>query len=596
MTELPKTLTCFLFHFIKKQKFGFAFMAVAMMIWAMNESLYPYFVRLLINDIEKLQLGLKDPYTTLAIPLSAIFIMWLIMKLAMRALGVVMVYVWPQFRKNIRQATFNYVQDHSHRFFINNFAGNIANKISELPRACEQILETLILSFFAFFVTFFLSLVIIYQISPVFGHILIVWIVLFMTLTFLYIGRINRAAEDHAESVAVLNGQVVDSISNVTIVRLFARTRHELNYLGRYQNIEVKKSQYAVWVTEELNIFRGLLSLVFIVLMFVTLVYGWNQRWVTLGDFSLIAISAFNLMGHIWHAAHNVSHVVKEIGTVQAALSSTNEIHDIRDVPHAPVLEICRGEIVFDHVTFHYKRNSNVFNDKTVRIASGQKMGLVGFSGSGKSTFANLIMRFYDIQSGRILIDGQDISQVTQDSLRSQIAMVSQEPILFHRSIMENIRYGRLEATDDEVYEAARQAHCDEFIQHMEQGFLTVVGERGSKLSGGQRQRIAIARAILKNARIVIMDEATSALDSATEQLIHDSFNNLIKNSTALLIAHRLSTLKDMDRILVFHKGEIVEDGSVEDLLSRKGHFARLWQTQSQGLSLQSNSLAAEVI
>ena len=589
MIQLPKTLNSFLLYFIKKQKIGFGYMALSMAIWAINEALYPYFVKILVNDVEKLQPGLESPFYALAFPLSALFISWLIMELAMRSLGIVMIYIWPKFRKNVREATFDYTQGHSHSFFANNFAGNIANKISELPRACEHILDIFIMSFFAILLTFFISLLIIYQINPIFGHILVTWAICFMVLTFVYIGRINRASEAHAEAVAVLNGQVVDSLSGMMNVRLFARTRHELNHLGQYQNIEIKKSRYAVWVIEELNIFRGVLSLGFIVVMFSTLVYGWNQEWVTLGDFSLIAITSFNLMGLIWHCAYNITHVVKEIGVVQAALSLTNKPHDVQDVLHAKSLEIYRGEILFDHVTFQYKRNSNMFEDKTIKIEAGQKVGLVGFSGSGKSTFANLIMRFYDIHSGRILIDGQDISQVSQESLRSQIAMIPQEPVLFHRTIMENIRYGRLEATDEEVYDAAHRAHCDEFIHHMEQGFATVVGERGSKLSGGQRQRIAIARAILKNAPIVIMDEATSALDSATEQLIHESFNDLIKNSTALLIAHRLSTLKNMDRILVFHKGEIVEDGSVDELLNSRGHFAKLWQAQSGGLLPESD-------
>lgn len=570
-------------------------MAVTMAIWAINEALYPYFVKILVNDVEKLGHGIDSPFHALAFPLGALMTSWLIMELAMRSLGIVMMYIWPKFRKNIREATFNYTQGHSHSFFANNFAGNIANKISELPRACEQILGIFIMSFFAILLTFLISLIIIYQVNPIFGHILVIWVIFFMILTFFYIGRINRASESHAESVAVLNGQVVDSLSGMMTVRLFARARHELSHLGHYQNMEMKKSRHAIWIIEELNIFRGILSFAFIVVMFSTLVYGWNQGWVTLGDFSLIAITSFNLMGLIWHCAYNITHVVKEIGIVQAALSLTNKAHDVQDVPHAKSLEVYRGEIVFDNVTFQYKRNSTMFENKTVKIEAGQKVGLVGFSGSGKSTFANLIMRFYDIHKGRILIDGQDISQVTQESLRAQIAMIPQEPVLFHRSIMENIRYGRLEATDEEVYDAARRAHCDEFIQHMEEGYQTIVGERGSKLSGGQRQRVAIARAILKGAPIIILDEATAALDSETEQLIQESFHNLTKNSTALLIAHRLSTLKDMNRILVFYKGEIVEDGSVDELLNKGGHFAKLWQTQTGGL-LPENDEESEIL
>lgn len=210
-------------------------------------------------------------------------------------------------------------------------------------------------------------------------------------------------------------------------------------------------------------------------------------------------------------------------------------------------------------------------------------MGLVGFSGSGKSTLVNLILRFYDIQSGEILIDGQNICQVTGDSLRQQIAMIPQDPTLFHRSLMENIRYGREEASDQEVFEAAKLAHCHEFIDQLDEKYHSLVGERGVKLSGGQRQRIAIARAILKNAPILIMDEATSSLDSVTEKIIQRSLENLMKNRTTIIIAHRLSTLLHMDRILVFHQGFLVEDGSIQELLNKKGHFSQLWNMQADG-------------
>ncbi len=583
MTPLPKSLFSFLALFFKKQKFGLGYMTLMMTIWAFNEAFYPYFVKILVNEVEKLKPGLEAPFQALAYPLSALFICWLLMELAMRSLGIVSMYVWPKFRRSIRETVFTYTQSHSHSFFANNFAGNIANKISELPRAAEQILDIFIMSFFAVLLTFAISLIIIYQVSTIFGHILVVWVILFMGLTFGYLSRINRASESHAESVAVVNGQVVDSLSGMLAVRLFSQSRYELDYLGKYQDLEMKRARHAAWVIEELNIFRGFLSLAFLVVMFGTLVYGWNQGWVTLGDFSLIAISSFNLMGLIWHCAYNITHVVKEIGVAQAALSLVNTPHEIKDAPGALPLKVTQGEIAFDHVTFQYKRNSNMFENKTVKIKAGQKVGLVGFSGSGKSTFANLIMRFFDIHNGQILIDGQDISKVTQESLRARIAMIPQEPILFHRSIMENIRYGRLDATDEEVYEAARRAHCTEFIQNLDEGFLTIVGERGSKLSGGQRQRIAIARAILKNARIVIMDEATSALDSSTEHLIHESLRDLIQNSTALMIAHRLSTLKDVDRVLVFDKGEIIEDGTFDELLRLNGHFTHLCEMQSGG-------------
>jgi ATP-binding cassette subfamily B protein len=218
-----------------------------------------------------------------------------------------------------------------------------------------------------------------------------------------------------------------------------------------------------------------------------------------------------------------------------------------------------------------------------VTIQSGSKTGLVGFSGSGKSTFVNLILRFFDVSSGKILIDWQDIKQVTQDSLRQSIALIPQDTSLFHRSLMENIRYGRLEATDEEVFEVSKQAHCDEFIRQLPEGYQTLVGERGIKLSGGQRQRIAIARAMLKKAPILILDEATSALDSVTEKYIQESLHELMTGCTTIVIAHRLSTLAEMDRILVFSKGSIVEEGTHQQLLALNGHYAKMWKMQAGG-------------
>ena len=583
MTVLPKPLYAFILHFLKRQRGSFGFIILTMAFWAINEALYPYFVKVLVNQVESLHPGIESPFHALSFPLLSLALCWFLMEISMRSQGIVALYAWPEFRKNIRESVFVYTQGHAHSYFANHFAGSLANKISELPRACEQIVDTFIMSFFATALAFCISLAVVFQVNVIFGIILISWVAVFIGITLLYLTKVNTPAEIHAESISTLNGRIVDSLGGMLAVRLFSRFRYELQYLGQYQQDEIRKSKKASWAIEELNIFRGALSFLFMIVMFAALVYGWNHQWVSLGDFSLITITAFNLMGLIWHCAYNITHIVKEIGVAQAAFSLLNSAHSIQDHPQAKPLKVTRGEILFDHVTFHYKRNSNIFENSTVKIEAGQKVGLVGFSGSGKTTFANLILRFYDIHGGQILIDGQDIASVTQESLREQIAMIPQDPVLFHRTLFENIRYGCLDAPEEKVFEAARKANCDEFIQHLDSGFQTMVGERGIKLSGGQRQRIAIARAILKDAPILIMDEATSALDSVTEKLIQDGLRELLKNRTSLLIAHRLSTLKDMDRILVFHKGQIIEDGTVHGLLRKKGHFAQLWHMQSGG-------------
>lgn len=256
---------------------------------------------------------------------------------------------------------------------------------------------------------------------------------------------------------------------------------------------------------------------------------------------------------------------------------------EIQDKPDAVSLKCNSGQITFNNVKFHYDGTEPLFQNKSITIKTGQKVGLVGYSGGGKSTFVNLILRLYDVTDGAILIDDQDICNVTQDSLRAKIAMIPQDPSLFHRTLMENIRYGKIDASDDEVIEAAKKAHAHEFISKLPQGYESLVGERGVKLSGGQRQRIAIARAILKNAPILILDEATSQLDSVTESNIQESLWELMQDKTTIVIAHRLSTLLHMDRILVFDQGKIIEDGTHQELLDKNGMYRILWNAQIDG-------------
>jgi len=289
------------------------------------------------------------------------------------------------------------------------------------------------------------------------------------------------------------------------------------------------------------------------------------------------------LLGWLWYITFQLTIFVREKATVGNALKLIQQSHGLTDKKNAQPVQITQGEICFGDVTFSYQKNCTVFSQLNLIIPGGQRIGLVGYSGSGKSTFVNLILRFYDVQSGRILIDQQNIANVTQDSLRAQIAMIPQEPALFHRTLMENIRYGRLDATDEEVIEASRLAHCHEFIGKLDDGYNALVGERGVKLSGGQRQRIAIARAMLKNAPILILDEATSSLDSVTEKLIQESLHILMQGRTTIVVAHRLSTLSGLDRIIVFDKGAIIEEGTKEHLLNLHGHFAKLWNMQTEG-------------
>ena len=366
-------------------------------------------------------------------------------------------------------------------------------------------------------------------------------------------------------------------------VRLFSRASYEAYYIESYQQDEIKKSKKASLQLEKMKLFQGLAGLCLVFFMISTLIRGWIAGWVSIGDFSLVTMLFFSMLGMVWFMSYQITVFVREAGKIKAALALINVPFGITDIKDAKDLSISKGEIEFKNVCFTYQSAVTVFNDISVKINSGEKVGLVGLSGSGKSTFVNLLMRFYDINSGEILVDDNNIAKITRHSLRKNIAMIPQEPTLFHRTLMENIRYGRLNASDEEVLQASIKAHCHEFITQLKEGYDSLVGERGIKLSGGQRQRIAIARAILKNAPILVLDEATSALDSVTEQHIQDSFNQIMQKSTTIVVAHRLSTLMGMDRILVFKQGKVVEDGSMKDLIEQNGHFAKLWHEQKNG-------------
>jgi len=317
--------------------------------------------------------------------------------------------------------------------------------------------------------------------------------------------------------------------------------------------------------------------------MLYFLITSWQQEIITTGDFVLIFNMVFAVMYQMLYLGHALTTLFREVGTAQQALSLITHHPDIIDTIDAKPIKINKGEIIFDNVTFRYTTGQNIFKNKNVIIKSCQKVGLVGFSGSGKSTFVNLILRFFELESGAIKIDGQDISSVTQNSLRENISMIPQDTSLFHRTLRENIGYGQIYASNEEIIQASKKAHCHDFIFRLPNGYDSMVGERGIKLSSGQRQRIAIARAILKDAPILILDEATSALDSVTETYIQKGLHALMKGRTTIVIAHRLSTLSEMDRILVFDKGCIVEDGTHEELLKLNGHYKFMWEMQAGG-------------
>lgn len=579
---IPTKNSTFIWHFVKQQPIAFWILFITCLIWPLNEIGFPYCIKLIINILATHSPTSAMLLSALLPPLATLVTLWICMEIAMRTQGITAAIAMPKLRANIRTNVFNYILDHPHTYFANNFAGSIANKISDLANSSEQIISIIIYNIISFGFAFLLAFVAVWKANPLFFVILFGWFVLHMGLAYFFINE--ELNETHANSVSTLSGKIVDALTNNLNARLFARKNYELDYLKKYQQDEIEKSKQASFQLEKMKFVQGLLATALIFSTVFGLIYAWKKQLVTLGDVALVTTLSFNVLGMVWWVSYQINNLVREWGKLKAALQLVSVEHTIKNTPDAKELIIDKGEIKFEHVSFRYHEATQViFNDLSVTIPAHKKIGLVGFSGSGKTTFVNLILRFYELNSGHIFIDNQDIQKVTQESLRKKIAVIPQEPMLFHRTLMENIRYGRLDATDEEVIEASKLAYCHDFISSLEHGYQTHVGERGVKLSGGQRQRIAIARAILKNAPILILDEATSSLDSVTEKRIQKSLHHLMHNKTTIVIAHRLSTLQDMDWILVFDQGKIVEQGEIGQLLEKQGHFSKLWQLQQHG-------------
>lgn len=583
MSKLPTTLTQFFWFFIKKQPIAFLIFFLAPLSMVLETNVIPYALKIFIDKIIDYQnnksTAIKEIAPALWIGGSA----WLGFIIITRLQNWWQAYAIPIFEANIRISVLNYVMFHSYNYFSNELGGNIANKIRDLPKAIESIRMILCWNVVTAFVVILVALIMMSTINLLFSLILGLWVIIHLMITLYFVKFVNKVSKENAEDKSILSGSIVDTISNIISVKLFARWSYELIYFGSKQAKE-KNSNSHLMIT--MNIFQLCIDIAVTIMLGSTiyfLIISWQQEKISIGDFVFIFNMIFAVMYHMWHLSHALTGLFREIGVAQQALILLTCPHQIIDSTDAKPINVTKGEIEFNNVTFQYNKSDIIFENKNVIIKSGQKVGLVGFSGSGKSTFVNLILRFFDVESGVITIDDQDITKVTQDSLRENIAMIPQDTILFHRTLIENIRYGQINATDEEVIKASKEAYCHDFITKLSSGYNSLVGERGIKLSGGQRQRIAIARAMLKDAPILILDEATSALDSVTEKHIQKGLHKLMQGRTTIVIAHRLSTLSEMDRILVFDKGYIVEDGTHKELLRAKGHYALIWRMQVGG-------------
>lgn len=494
------------------------------------------------------------------------------------------VYFMPRVMADIAHSCFEYLHAHSFGFFINRFVGALVRKVNRLVDAFEGIADRVLWDLFPLALRITAILVVLFWHSAPIALIFLTWVAVYLTLNYYFALYKLRYDAERARIDSEATGQLADTITNNTNIKVFTGFKDESRSFWKL----LTKQRHLREFTWGLDAYmfaaqEGLMLLVEFSVFYFALM-AWARGSLTVGTLVLIQAYLFQAFTRLWDFGRVVRSIYRNLADAEEMVEILNIPHDVTDKPRAKKLAVSRGVVEFRGVHFTYTKTRDVIRNFSLAIAPGEKVGLVGPSGAGKSTLVTLIFRFYDIQKGSVLIDGQNIADITQESLRRNLALVPQDPMLFHRTLMENIRYGKRTASDREVMRAAALAHCDDFIERLPDGYGTYVGERGIKLSGGERQRVAIARAILKNAPILVLDEATSSLDSHSEALIQDAFARLMQGKTTIVIAHRLSTIMKMDRIAVMREGKIHEIGTHAELLENKGGlYKNLWELQAGG-------------
>lgn len=486
-------------------------------------------------------------------------------------------------RASAYQVLYEYLSLHSKDYFNSRFAGSLTNKIANAVDGTEMLFEQILWQFMPLILGLFWYVIFAWQSNVGLGMIIAVWSVIFLSMNIWFAVKLNPVSVESAASLSTLKGRIVDSLSNISLVHEYAYVDGERKYIQKFIR-HSRTTGITTWRLSEWMLFaNNTMLFLFMSSMIGVSVYLFQNHTISMGVVIMIITIVGNLSYQLLFLGQEIRNAAKFYGEAKEGLTEILQKHLLIEIENAVPLQFKEGTVSLKSVDFEYD-NKKVFRDFSLTIHAGQKVGIVGKSGAGKTTFASLLLRHYDVQNGAITIDDQDISKVTLESLRRVIAFVPQDTSLFHRSILENIRYSNPDAQDSDVICAAQMAQAHEFIKKLPQGYETLVGERGVKLSGGQRQRIAIARAFLKNAPILILDEATSSLDSESEHAIQESLEKLMKERTVIAIAHRLSTLKKMDRIVVMEDGKIVEDGDPNDLLNKKeGFFKKLWDHQVKG-------------
>lgn len=473
---------------------------------------------------------------------------------------------------------------HSYRFFTDQFTGSLTRKLGRITELFGKLADIFMTSIWGIVFSLGGILIVLSLRYPLIAAIVFIWICILVATKTLFIRSRMKYFAEFSRLDAAAMGIMSDVFGNAVTVKAFANAGAEVKRFLDVDEKALAQNRQNWDAAANLGISAAFLNTLLEVGVLGTMILLFVNGSATVGDVVLVQSYLLVVFGKLDLIHRLIRQTLESSTQVKEVLDIIWSSVEVENVRRAKSLQVSRGKIEFRNVHFAYQGNI-IFDDLNLIVSSREKTAFVGSSGAGKSTLTKLLLRFYDLDRGSILVDGQDISKVTQDSLRSQIALVPQDPALFHRSLKENIQYGKADATEREIIEAAKKAHCHEFITKLPQGYDTPVGERGVKLSGGERQRVAIARAILKNAPILVLDEATSSLDSESESLIQDALHTLMKNKTVIVIAHRLSTIMEMDRIIVMEQGRVVDEGTHDELLQKVGIYQKLWNIQAGGFA-----------
>jgi ATP-binding cassette, subfamily B, multidrug efflux pump len=597
--EPPARLVAFLWHFARQAKWLFAALFVVELIVALTDSAVPWFMGRVVTMVTKM-----PPDRLLADGWPWLLAMAIVVLLVRPAVTLTRYLITNQaiaapFTGLIRWQAHWHVVRQSWAFFQNDFAGRISNRVMQTGPAVRSTLTATVTTVWYILVYGTSAIVLTGAADRWLAVPILLWFCGYTGLLFHFVPRIRERSKVSSVARSTLMGRIVDSYTNILTVKLFARAREEDQYVRNAVDRHVELFLASQRLLTAFGTILDVLNALLIAGSGALALVLWRYGAVEVGAIAMVLPLTFQLTNMSRQIAMRITEIFEDLGVVQEGMLTIAQPLQLPDPADAKPLTVRTGRIDFRNVSFGYGRETGVLQNFNLTIHPGEKIGLVGRSGAGKSTVVNLLLRFFQLERGSILIDGEDISRLTQESLRAQISVVTQDTSLLHRSIRANIRYGRPEASEEEIERSAKLAHAHEFILDLEdwhgrRGYDAQVGERGVKLSGGQRQRVAIARVILKNAPILVFDEATSALDSEVEAAIQSSLGTLMQGKTVIAIAHRLSTIAQMDRLVVLEHGRIVEQGSHRELIAQNGHYAALWRRQAGGFLDTADMQAAE--